>query len=306
MTPLRYRRKHKKSNHLSQELNDLVRGVCGGFLFGIPMLYTIEVWWIGSLVSPPRLLAVLLITLLCTYLLSSTAGFRQSQATSFKEAFGDAVEAVALGTICATIMLITLQQVTLSTQLSESVGKIILESVPFSLGVALANQFLQGSDDSDEHSQKGDRPQSKTIAKVDSFFPENNLNETLSDIGATLLGAIVIAFSIAPTDEVTILVAAVTGFWLLLVVLISLALSYSIVFQANFTRQSQRQQQQGFFQGPLSETVFAYLLSLIAAALMLIFFGKIGSGTPLMLAFRQILILGLPAAIGGAAGRLAI
>ena len=308
----------------------MVRGVCGGFLFGIPMLYTIEVWWIGSLVSPPRLLAVLLITLLCTYLLSSTAGFRKSQATTTKEAFEDAVEAIALGTLCATIMLIILQQITFSTQLSETLGKIILESVPFSLGVGLANQFLKEADESEEialngtpdstsndtsndasngtsnGTQSSDNLSSKTVDKVDKLFPENNLNETISDVGATLLGAIIIAFSIAPTDEVDVLVAAIDGPWLLLIVLISLALSYCIVFQANFTRQRLRQQQKGIFQGPLSETIFSYLLSLIAAALMLSFFGKTGLHSQIDTAFRQVLILGLPATIGGAAGRLAV
>lgn len=278
------------------------------------MLYTIEVWWIGSLVSPIRLLAVLLITLLCTYLLSSTAGFRKSQTTNPTESLQDAIEAIAIGTCCATVMLIVLQQITLSTQISESLGKIILESVPFSLGVGLANQFLQNSDESEDSEKEAcsQNPQnqhnasSKAIDKVDSLFPDNNLNETISDIGATLLGATIIAFSIAPTDEVDILVAAVDGPWLLLILVISLALSYCIVFQANFTRQRLRQKQKGLFQKPLSETIFSYLLSLVAAALMLSFFGKIDLAGPMESVFRQTLILGLPATIGGAAGRLVV
>lgn len=296
-----YRSKwHRKRQivSLKREFDDLVRGVCGGFLFGIPVLYTMEVWWIGSSVAPSRLLGVLLTMLLGTYLLSSTAGFRKSKAMTRREAFGDAVEAIALGLICAALMLIVMRQITLDTRLSEAVGKIIFESVPFSLGVALANQFLQGGDD--------DTSNSETLQKSESFFPENNLNETISDISATLLGAVVVAFSIAPTDEVTVLVSAIHGPWLMAVVLISLLLSYSIVFQANFTRQNQRRLQEGLFQGPLSETVFSYLLSLLAAGLMLIFFQKLDFTAPLDIAFRQVLILGLPATIGGAAGRLVL
>lgn len=300
-------RKAKKRSLIKRELNDLVRGVCGGFLFGIPMLYTIEVWWIGSSVPPMRLLVILLVTLLLTYLLSSTAGFRKSEATTTREAFADAVEAIALGIFCATVMLIVLQQITPTTRLSEALGKIILESVPFSLGVALANQFLQDSEDNASKNQSKDNSvSSKQLSKLEKVSPKNNLNETISDIGATLLGSIIIAFSIAPTEEVTILVAAVKGPWLMLTVLISLLLSYCIVFQANFTRQKLRQAQKGLFQGPISETVFAYLLSLISAALMLGFFGKINPDSPLDLIFRQILILGLPATIGGAAGRLTV
>lgn len=301
-------RSKRPKKHLSlrfkRELNDLVRGVCGGFLFGIPLLYTMEVWWIGSSVAPSRLLGVLLTTLLVTYLLSRTAGFRRTRATQEREAIGDAVEAIALGLLCATLMLVVLRQITLETQLSEALGKVVFESVPFSLGVALANQLLQDSEDSSGSQNGSDVPAAP--AQSERFFPEDNLNETIADVGATLIGAIIIAFSIAPTDEVSVLVAAVYGPWLMLTVLISLVLSYSIVFQANFSRQGQRRLQEGLFQQPLSETLFSYLISLLAATLMLGFFGKIDPNAPLELAFRQILILGLPATIGGAAGRLVL
>ncbi|NEP19371.1 MAG: TIGR02587 family membrane protein [Leptolyngbya sp. SIO4C1] len=288
-----------RRSQLNHELDDLVRGICGGFLFGVPLLYTVEVWWIGSIVTPPRLIAALLITLIVVYLLSQTEGFRKARATTEREAIGDAIEAVALGLVCAALMLVILRQVTFETRLSEALGKIIFESVPFSLGVALANQFLRENEDSTSD------PTGKPSLSQ-RFFPEGNLNETVADIGATLIGATIIAFSIAPTDEVMMLVSAVDGPWLLLTVVISLILSYSIVFQANFTRQGQRQLQKGLFQSPLSETVISYLVSLLAAALMLGFFRQISLATPWDLAFRHILILGLPATIGGAAGRLAL
>ena len=312
MTESRRRKRPKQSHrrsHLKNEIDDLVRGMCGGFLFGIPVLYTMEVWWIGSSISPPRLLAILLSTLLVTYLLSSTAGFRKAEAATAREAFGDAVEAIALGVICAAIMLISLRQVTLETQLSEAIGKIILESLPFSLGVALSNQFLADIENSDNQNksdkQKKKRPP-KAVQKLDDLFHTNNLNGTIADISATLIGSVVVAFSIAPTDEVTLLVAAISGPWLLAVVAISLLLSYSIVFQANFTSQGRRRSQKGLFQKPLSETVIAYILSLVMAGVMLIFFQKLDLASPLDIALRQILILGLPATIGGAAGRLVI
>lgn len=294
--------KRRRLSWLKYELNDLVRGVCGGFLFGVPLLYTMEVWWVGSSVSPPRLLFALLATLTVVYLVSQTAGFRQARATTRREAIGDAVEAVAMGLVCATLMLVILRQITLETRLSEALGKVIFESVPFSLGVALANQFLSGSEESDSTPT----PESSRALGSERFFPEGNLNETIADIGATLIGAIIIAFSIAPTDEVTVLVSAVNGPWLLLTVVISLVLSYGIVFEANFTRQGQRRLQPGLFQSPLSETAVSYLISLLASALMLGFFRQIDLNSPWEVAFRQILILGLPATIGGAAGRLAL
>lgn len=311
------RRRSRRKSRFKSELDDLVRGLCGGFLFGIPMLYTMEVWWIGSASAPSRLIVVLISTLICTYLLSRTAGFRKAQAAREREAVGDAVEAIALGLICATFMLIVIQQVTFNTRLSEALGKIVLESVPFSLGVALSNQLLQESDDKENQEgakKKGFKPGSASASPQSAgsnslskrFMPKGNLNETLADIGATLIGSAVIAFSIAPTDEVAVLVTAMHGPWLVLMVLISVVLSYGIVFQANFTRQGQRLLQKGLFQQPISETIFSYLISLLAAALMLGFFRQIDPGAPWDLTFRQIVVLGLPATIGGAAGRLAL
>ena len=48
-----------QKNPWRSELNDIVRGGCGGFLFGIPLLYTMEVWWIGSSATPAMMLTTL-------------------------------------------------------------------------------------------------------------------------------------------------------------------------------------------------------------------------------------------------------
>lgn len=282
-------RKRRHQAAWKNELDDLVRGACGGFLFGIPLIYTMEVWWVGSAAPPSLLLLTLLITLIVVFLMNRTEGFRKTRSVQFVAAATDTIEALALGLLGAALMLVLLREVTLETQLSEALGKIIFESVPFSLGVTLANQFLRGE-------PNGDEPQP----------PEDNLNETWTDIGATLIGATIIAFNIAPTDEVPMLAAGVEGVWLLATMGVSLLISYSIVFQANFANQSKRQRQPGLFQDPLSETVVSYLISLIAAVLMLCFFHQLGPHDPWITWLRYAIILGLPATIGGAAGRLAI
>ncbi|MEB3210636.1 MAG: TIGR02587 family membrane protein [Leptolyngbyaceae bacterium] len=287
-----------------REFQDLLRAIAGGFLFGVPLLYTMEVWWIGSSVSPTMMLVAIAASLVVVFVLNLTAGFRQTRAATAVEAIGDTLNAVAIGLISAGFLLVILREITLQTQLRESLGKIIFESVPFALGAALANQFLKPSNgDDDASSSVAQMPGNGALQR---FFPENNLNETWADIGATLVGALIVAFSIAPTEEVPTLVGAVQGPWLLGVVLVSLGLSYIIVFQANFTRQRARQMQQGLFQSPLSETIMSYLVSLVAAAVMLGFFQQIGWVTPWGVALRHIIVLGLPATIGGAAGRLAL
>lgn len=96
-----------------------MRGASGGFLFGIPLLYTMEVWQVGSMAEPPEMVVALVLTLLVVFLLNRTAGFRKSQGDPPIEAAIDSVEAIAIGLVCATLMLILLQEITLKVPLKK-------------------------------------------------------------------------------------------------------------------------------------------------------------------------------------------
>ncbi|AFZ04143.1 TIGR02587 family membrane protein [Calothrix sp. PCC 6303] len=290
-----------KSKAWLREINDLIRGACGGFLFGIPLLYTMEVWWIGSQAKPYKLLITIALTFIAVYLINRTEGFRKySRSNRPYEAAINTVEAMAIGILCSAFMMVLLQEVTFDNFFKESIGKVIFEGMSFTFGVALANQFLGNSEDSFD--ARNDTENNKKSHSTSS----DHLYATLSDIGTTLIGATVIASNIAPTDEVTMLAASVSPKSLLLIVLTSLVITYSIVFQAGFSNQQKRRQQQGLFQRPSSETIMAYLISLLASAFMLWFFQKIAISDPWTMWLEQTLLLGLPASIGGAAGRLAI
>lgn len=281
------------------EVQDLIRGASGGFLFGIPLLYTMEVWWIGSYTEPPLMLGILAATFIVVFWLNRTDGFRQLSPDRPVEALMDSVEALAIGILCVTVILILLREVNATTPLNEALGKIVLEGMPFAIGVALARSILAGGREGSANEQPGS--QFSTSATYPITY-----NDTLADAGATLIGTIFIAFNIAPTDEVSMLAAAMSPPWLIALMAASLLITYGIVFVAGFTTQQRRLQQRGAFQHPLVETVIAYLIALGAAALMLWVFHRLGSSDPWTLWLKYILILGLPAAIGGAAGRLAV
>ncbi len=285
----------------TKELQDWLHGAAGGFLFGIPLLYTMEVWWIGSYTEPPLMLIVLAITFVIVFLLNRTDGFRQVNPDRPMQALMDSIEALAIGTLCATLILILLQEVTLQTPLDEAVGKVVLEGLPFAVGVALARSILSG----DRQAETNENSDTKAAKNSPQSMPPR-YNATLADIGATLVGTIFVASNIAPTDEVEMLSAATSPPWLLAILVASIVISYCIVFVAGFTTQDRRLQQQGAFQHPLVETVMAYLLSLGAAALMLWFFHRLSPTDPWPVWLEETLILGLPSTIGGAAGRLAV
>jgi putative integral membrane protein (TIGR02587 family) len=289
--------RRRKNNAYLNEFKDIVRGICGGCLFGVPLIYTMEVWWVGSLATPATLLAVILSTFILLFFINRTEGFRKRSRskTHSYETVAETIEAMAIGLVCSAFLLLVLQELTVETALSENVGKIVYESVPFSIGVCLSNQLLGDTRKAQSNNDRSDSSQN-----------QDALNATLSDLGVTLIGAIVIAFNIAPTDEIPMLAAATSEFWLLVLIATSLLVSYAIVFESGFSNQKKRREQKGIFQRPISETMASYIVSLGAAALMLLFFQKLSLSDPLMTWLEYTLLLGLPATIGGAAGRLAI
>jgi putative integral membrane protein (TIGR02587 family) len=275
----------------AHEADDLARGIGGGMLFGIPLVFTMEVWWLGGTTTPAHMLAALLVTFVPVALLIRSAGFRREQDVRAVDALMDAVEAVALGVVAAALLLLVLGEIGPGVPLSETLGKIVYEAVPFAIGVAVAKHVFGGSRDSED--RRGSRARTPVQA-------------ALADVGATLVGALFVAFNIAPTDEIPMLASSATPLRLLAVVAMSLAASYVIVFVAGFGDQDGRRQQEGPFQHPLTETVAAYLVALLGTVAMLWFFQRLDEPLLSSATFTEVLLLGLPAAVGGAAGRLAV
>lgn len=291
----------QKSTPWGRQADALVRGASGGFLFSIPLIYTMEVWWIGSYINPPRMLIGLIGTFVVVFLLNRTAGFQKTRDIRFSDVAIETTEGLALGIVCSALLLVLVRRINLQTPLDEVMGKTIFEAVMFAIGSALANQLLSSgrSEDQDEQhrSQQSDKAHGSD---------KQTMNATLVDLGATAIGAIFIASNIAPTQEVPMIAAALTPPWLLALIAFSLVVSYGIVFESGFADQQKRHQQQGIFQRPLSETVVSYLVSLVGAAFMLWFFKQVTLDDSWQQWLSLTLVLGLPATVGGAAGRLAV
>ena len=298
------RQKEVKGDTWRSEIQEVISGASGGFLFGIPLLYTMEVWFIGSYVKPAILLAILAVTFVIVLLINRIEGFRPKESETILGAIAETIETLAIGIVCATLMLIILQRIDLQTSLTEALGKIIFEGVPFSLGVAFSRSLLSGNAevDLDERKSSPNQPEQNRNRSNKSIV----WKDTLGDLVATLIGALFIAFSIAPTDEIRVLAASATPLWLLLIMAASLLISYGIVFASEITNYQQRLKQSGLFQSPGNETIVSYLVSLLTGMLMLWFFQKLTISDPWFIWLRYSIILGLPASIGGAAGRLAV
>ena len=218
-----------------------------------------EVWWTGSHTEPQQMLAVLGFLAVPVFALNRTSGFRARRDTRLRDAADDTVEALAVGILVTLGVLVLVHEITPDSALEPSLGKVVYESVPFCLGVGVARHFLRGSRSDDDEEGGSD--------EVTEAPPKSQLHPTIADLAATVLGATFVALSIAPTDEVPMIAAATRPAWLLAFMAASLLTSYGIVFVAGFGDQEGRQNQEGPFQRPITETVVSYLVSLSVAGL---------------------------------------
>lgn len=283
------------------ELVAVIRAGSGGLLFGAPLLYTMEIWWVGEHTDPGQMLLILLVLAAVLVVLNLTAGFRSRRDVRLRDAASDTVKALAIGLLVTSAVLIMLREVTIATPLLSAMGKIVNESVPFCLGIGVARFLLSGDPGL---SEEDDGEDDTTQDSAQDTPPTKPLTASVADVGATVLGATFIGLSIAPTDEVPMLTAAMDPPWLVVVLATSLVTSYAIVFVAGFARQGQRHEQEGIFQSPGVETIVTYLASLVVAALLLWMFQR--DVWPASDFLDRVIVLGFPATIGGAAGRLAL
>ena len=278
----------------ANEARDLLRGITGGFLLGVPLLYTMESWWIGQTISMPRALLFLLVAYLLNLGFGTYFGFHRQEPGSAHE-FGDAVEATALALVAAGVTLVLLHQIQFDDPLDVIVGRLSVTAVPVSLGVSVANHILA------PHASRTEPEEGEKESHGNGAW-----RAALLDLGASFAGALALSLNIAPTDEIPMLTNEVPKFHLAAIVLFSLLLSYAIVFAADFGDQRRRHSTPGPFQRPITETVLAYLTSLATCAAMLWLYGQIDSSTSWSVAFAAVVILALPATVGAAAGRLAV
>jgi putative integral membrane protein (TIGR02587 family) len=275
------------------ELSAFARAFSGAALFGMPLLFTMEMWWIGSYAERWKLLLFLALALVANCGLSYFAGFHRGRGLGL--AVHEAIDAVAVGVVGSVVVLLVLDRIDPGDPLDAVLGKVVIQSVPLSLGASVANAVF---------GRRGER--SRTLAGEEEPAPPSGRRIFLNDVAATLIGSVFLGFNIAPTDEVAMLAAELDALHQLALIGFSLLLGYVIVFESEFDTTQAEVAHWVPFQRPSTETVLAYLLSLLVALTLLVLFDRIHRGDPLGSVLAQTLVLGLPTTVGGAAGRLVI
>lgn len=259
---------------------DTGRAVGGAIIFSLPILMTMEMWWLGFYMDRLRLALLILLSFPLFFALSNRIGFER---TSGK--FGDLVDtlyAFAVGAVVSALILFLFGVLTLDMSMEEWIGKIAVQSVPAALGALLARSQLGGEN------------------RVEQ---EEETEETLGgEVLFMAVGALFLGFNVAPTEEMLLISFQMSEWHAIGLVVLSLALMHGFVFALGFkggTNLGQEGQRRSF----LMLTVPGYVLALLISLYCLWTFGRI-DGLSLEQSVMATVVLGFPSAIGAAAARL--
>lgn len=246
------------------------------------MLYTMEVWWSGFLMSSIRILLLLVFTVLILLAYNTFAGVRSDE--TFWGVVIDSIEELGIGLIVSTCVLFTLGRVELGDDPREILGKIVVEAMLVAIGVSIGTAQLGGNDeDSGGIEGEGGDPQS-----------------ILSRLSMAACGAVIVVSNIAPTEEIVVLGLECNSRHFLVMVLVSLVLaSTALSFSQLMGRSGEAPV---WFRYGLG-TCMAYAVTIAISALMLWLYGRF-DGRAFQECLDLTVVLALPGSIGASIGSL--
>lgn len=280
---------------ISKSLEEYGRGIIGGLLFSLPLLYTMEVWWAGFNSHPLHLILYVAATFILLLGYNYFAGIRHD--ANILEVVIDSVEEMGLGLLISAIALFVLGRITLDMTASEAIGKIIIEAMTVAIGVSVGTAQLgsaTGDDTGEGDGSSSSTPAGKQNSPAGVHFA--------GQLVIALCGAVLFAANVAPTEEIVMIAAEISSWKLLAITLISITLGAVILFRIDF-RGAQQFAPAGGAAAILIGSVITYAIALAASAMILWFFGRF-DGQALVVCIGQTVVLGLAATLGASAGRL--
>jgi putative integral membrane protein (TIGR02587 family) len=257
----------------------------GGLLIGLPLLFTQEMWQHGSELPWWKLLVLLGVAYLIVVGYSAISGFRRERTVG--DRLVDSVETMGIAIVAALVALVVLGRVTPETSLRDSAGQVALEAIPVAFGVSVARTQLSGGGDEDAGG-KAERRAAGPFGRL------------LVAAG----GALLFALNVAPTEEIVLLATDMPPLLRLVTMAMTFLFTLAVVFYAEFGgRAHGSPTPDGPLTSPLGETLAAYTVSLLVSLGLLWAFGRT-EGASVEAVAGQVIVLGVVASFGAAAGRL--
>ncbi len=299
---------------VAESLQEYGRGVAGGLLFSLPLLYTMEVWQTGLNAHPVRLLVAVAGTFLLLLGYNRYAGLRRD--AGMTEVVIDSVEEMGIGLMLSTLILWMTGRITFDMPATAIVGPVVIEAMSVAIGVSVGTEQLGGGSAAaagmasdaqpgkkEEAGRQGTAHERLGGANHGRAEGESSPEVTFGgQLVITLCGAVLFAANVAPTDEVSIIATQISSWRLLGLAFFSLSLTTVILFYTEFTGARQFVRTRALPAVAVG-VVIAYVVALIASALILWFFGRF-DGEALMTCVAQTIVLGVAGSLGASAGRL--
>ena len=275
----------RKRGDIEQTARDYVRALGGGLLIGLPLLFTQEMWQHGVELPWWKLLVLLAIASVIVVGYITLSGFRPER--TWLDRVVDAFETMGIAIVAAFIALLVLGRITLETSARDAAGQVALETIPVAFGVSVARTQLSGAGDEDEGESQGPR-----IGPFGRLFVAAG-------------GALLFALNVAPTEEIVLLATEMMPLLSLVAMAMTYLFTLAVVFYAEFggRRHGAPPNGGGPLTTPLGETLAAYAVSLVVSLGLLWAFGRTDGASAGAIA-GQVVVLGVVASFGAAAGRL--
>ncbi|MFB4375453.1 TIGR02587 family membrane protein [Agrobacterium sp. CR_3] len=280
-------RRDADDDEVGQFLIGLARGTAGALLFALPMLMTMEMWFLGLYVDSWRLLLLCILNLPLLLLLARRIGFENIH--SWNQALRDAITAYGLGIAVSAAVLLLFGILNDQITASNIVAKIALQSVPASIGALLGrSQLGQHSDAEDE--EEGE------------YSGETGY---LHELFMMVVGALFLSLNVAPTEEMILIAYKVTPYHILALCLLSVAIMHGFVYALHFKGSHQLHEGQKWWQSFIRFTLPGYVIAIaIAISIYTLWTFERLDHTSLSQIMNAAVILGVPASIGAASARL--
>lgn len=268
-------------NGTSRAARDLGRAAGGALVFSLPMLMTMELWWLGFYLDRPRLIVLVLSALPLLFFLSRRIGFERTR--GWRDDLLDSLIALGIAVAVCAGLLLLFGAITADTPPGEWIGKLTIQVVPAAIGALLAkSQF--GAASSDDDVEDEEEPYGGELF--------------LMAVGALFLG-----FNVAPTEEMMLISYQMTHWHALALAALSLALMHGFVFALEFAGGSQVSPEEPWWSGFVRLTLPGYVIALSISLYLLWIFART-DGMPVDGVVMAAVVLAFPCAIGAAAARL--
>jgi putative integral membrane protein (TIGR02587 family) len=268
---------------IQRSMRDLGRAAGGALVFSLPMLMTMELWWLGLYLDRLRLLILVLTALPLLVVLSRYVGFERTRYW-----LDDVVDAmIALG-VSAAVCILTLflfATVTFDTPLDEAIGKVIIQMVPASIGALLAKSQLGSSSGEDEED------------------PANEEESYGGELFLMAVGALFLGFNVAPTEEMMLISYQMTEWHAVCLIVLSVGLMHGFVFALGFAGGSEVSPQAPWWSPLLRLTLPGYAIAASVSLYLLWVFARL-DGLQIDSIAMATVVLAFPSAIGAASARL--